>query len=251
MRTPILLTLIVLPLAAQAQVQTPSPAHAAPARALADRLQAIPRLRADDLLQVQGQLTLAEHPRKVYYQALAGYALAGQLRGQDPKRAEALMERALADVAPLRDADGMALHAGLLGLKIGFDPSLGMSLAPRALSLLGEARALAPRNPRVRFFEGIHLFHTPVFFGGGAEASLPALQAAADLAAAEPKGSDAWTPAWGHAEALAWLALAEADLGRQEPARAHLEEALALDPAYGFAHRVVAPKVQGGRGVQP
>lgn len=254
MRSTLLTPFLACALAAQAPAPAPAPAAAAsPATpALAARLQAVLRRGQDDLRQLQGELALATHPRKAYYQALAAYSLAGQLRTQDPKRAQALVDQALASLAPLRDPDSLALQAGLLGLRIGFDPSLGMTLAPRALGLLGEAKGLAPRNPRVRFFEGLHLLHTPEAFGGGPTAGLPALRMAAELAATEPKDPDAWAPAWGRAEALAWLAMTEAELGQRTQAEGHLSEALAMDPAYGFARVVVAPKLKAAsQGARP
>jgi tetratricopeptide (TPR) repeat protein len=251
MRSALLTTLLSCALAAQSPAPTPTPAAASTTPALAVRLQTALRRGQDDLRQLQGELAQVDHPRKAYYQALVAYSLAGQLRGQEPTKARALVDQALAALAPLRDADSLALQAGLLGLKIGFDPSQGMTLSPRAQGLLGEAKGLAPRNPRVRLFEGIHLLHTPVAFGGGATAGLPALTAAAELAASEPRDAEAWTPSWGRAETLAWRALAELDLGQRAQAEGHLAEALALDPAYGFARGVVAPRlkapVQGGR----
>ncbi|HTL98367.1 MAG TPA: hypothetical protein VL181_06135, partial [Holophagaceae bacterium] len=57
--------------------------------------------------------------------------------------------------------------------------------------------------------------------------------------------ADPWSPRWGKAEAYAWLATAEADLGRAKEAQAHLDQALALDPAYAYAKLVLAPRLKG------
>lgn len=252
MRSCLFIPLLAGVLVAQTPAPVPVAGRATPAPpTLQERLQSALRRGPDDLRQFQGELALAAHPRKTYYEALVAYALAGQTRATDPKGAAALVDRALAVLAPARDADSLALHAGLLGLKLGFDPSQGMTLAPRALALLEEARAQAPENPRVRLFLGIHLLHTPVAYGGGPEAALPALKAAAELAQAPRWPGEGWTPVWGRIEALAWLALTEASLGQRAQAEGHLAEALALDPGYGFARGVVAPRLkaplQGGR----
>ncbi|HJW32983.1 MAG TPA: hypothetical protein VJ505_06410 [Holophagaceae bacterium] len=239
-----LLSLLTFGLAAQDAPPAPV-AAAAPALTLAQRAQALPRLSTEAVRQLQGELALATEPGKAYAEALAAYTLVSHTRGQDPKGAEALLDRTLAALKPRRDAESLALQAACLGLKVGFSPSSGMVLGPRAAGLLEEARGLAPTNPRVLTFQGVNLLHTPAFFGGGAKAALPVLQAAVKAAQAEVAPMDPWSPTWGRAESLAWLAMAEIEAGDLEAARAHVDQSLAVDPTYGFVRVVVVPRLKG------
>jgi tetratricopeptide (TPR) repeat protein len=243
MRDLALISLLTLGLGAQ-DAPPPPVAAAASALTLAQRAQALPRLSSDAVRQLQGELALAADPGKAYAEALAAYTLVSHLRAQDPKGAEALLDRTLASLKPRKDAESLALQAACLGLKMGFSPSSGMVLGPRATGLLEEARRLAPASPRVLTFQGVNLLHTPAFFGGGAKAALPVLQAAVKAAQAEVAPTDPWAPTWGRAESLAWLALAEVEAGDPEAARAHVAQALAVDPNYGFVHAVVAPRLK-------
>ncbi|HJV91463.1 MAG TPA: hypothetical protein VJ623_14225 [Holophagaceae bacterium] len=212
---------------------------------LAQRVQAAPRLRADALRQLQGELALEANPAKGYYEALVAYGLVAQTMDQDPKGAEALLDQTLAALKGRKDGESLALHGALLGLKIGFAPASGMTLGPRASALFEQALLGAPESPRVRLFQGLHVLHMPEFFGGGARAARPLLLGALKAAEAEVAPKDPWAPRWGKAEALAWLAQAEIDLGQRAEAKAHVDQALALDPAYGFARFVVAPRLAG------
>jgi Tfp pilus assembly protein PilF len=96
-------------------------------------------------------------------------------------------------------------------------------------------------------FQGVNLLHTPAFFGGGAKAALPVLQAAVKAAQAEAMPTDPWAPTWGRAESLAWLAMAEIEAGDLDAARTHVEQSLAEDPHYGFVRAVVAPRLKGAK----
>ncbi|HTL97476.1 MAG TPA: hypothetical protein VL181_01605, partial [Holophagaceae bacterium] len=149
---------------------------------LSARVQAAPRLRVDALRQLQGELALETNPAKGYYEGLLDYEIVAQTRDQDPEGAEALLNRSLAAIRTRKDPESLALQAALLGLKIGFEPSAAMSLGPRVESLFDEARDAAPGSPRVLLLQGINVLHTPAFFGGGADAALPILQAAVKAA---------------------------------------------------------------------
>lgn len=208
-------------------------------------LERIARLDLDGLRQLQAVLALSTVPaeRKAYAEAQVAYQLVAMTRAKDPKAAEALLDRTLKVLQARRDPESLALRGACLGLKIGFQPGAAMSLAPEAEGLFREARSLGPASPRIALQHAVHVLHTPEFFGGGAARALPLLEAAVQAAQAEAAPKDPWAPAWGRAEALAWLALAQAEAGRALAARASVEAALALDPAYAFARGVVKPKV--------
>jgi tetratricopeptide (TPR) repeat protein len=218
------------------------------AQDLPSRLQGAQRLRADAVRGLQAELAAAEAPEagKGYFEAYTAYVLATQLRGKEPAAMEALVDRSLKALETRQDPDSLALTAALLGLKLQARPEQGMTLAPRAAKCFAMARALAPENPRVLLFHGMHLLFMPPFAGGGADKALPELEAAARTADAEAAPKDPWAPAWGKAESHAWLAYALAGAGRMAEARIHCDRSLALDPMYGFARFGVLPKLSEG-----
>ena len=52
-------------------------------------------------------------------------------------------------------------------------------------------------------------------------------------------------PAWGHAEAYAWLGQTHAALGQVGEARAAFERALEVEPGYGWVQEVLLPGLGG------
>lgn len=230
---PILLPALALPLAAA----KPLP--------LAQRLQQVLRLPEADLARLQADLATApDRPARAYWQALVAYARLGQAR--DPAQGAAFLAEGLARLEGRTDAESLALEGSLCGMAIGLHPEQAMELAPRALDCFRRARQADPGNPRVRFFEAVHQFHTPEAFGGGPGVALPLLAAALQRADREAPPADPWRPAWGKVECLAWLALAEAKTGDRDSARKHLVRCLSLDPGYGFAHQFVEPLLNAG-----
>lgn len=212
---------------------------------LPTQLQRTQRSGTEALRGFQARLALDPAPaeQKAYFEALVGYTLATHLQTRDAKTAEALVDRTLKSLEGRKDAESLALMGACFGVKIGFSPMSGMTLAPKASGLFQQALKLSPGNPRVLFFQGLHVYHTPAFFGGGAEKAMPILEAAEKAAKDEKPVQNAWAPRWGRAESLAWLALAQLDLQQVEAARQSLDAALAMDGDYAFAAMVVKPKV--------
>ncbi len=212
---------------------------------LTAQLQRTQRLGTDALRGLQAKLAQDPTPieQKAYFQAFVGYTLASHLQHQDAKTSEALLDRTLKGLEGRKDADSLALMGACFGLKIGFSPNSGMTLAPKAMGLFQQALKLSPGNPRVLFFQGLHVYHTPAFFGGGAEKAMPILEAAVKAGEHEKPAENAWTPRWGKAESLAWLALVQLDRQQTEAASLSLNAALAMDEEYAFAVKVVKPKV--------
>lgn len=209
---------------------------------LGARLNRAPRLSTEGLRQLQAELAVAALPpaAKAYHEAHLAYLSAARRAAGDAKQDQAALDRAIKALEGRSDAESMALLGACLGVKIGFAPMSGISLSPKASALFEGALQKSPGNPRVLLLQGIHVLHTPAFFGGGAEAALPALQAAAQAAAAEPAPADGLAPAWGRVESLVWLAQAQRKLGKEAEAQASLKAALALDPAYGYAQALLA-----------
>lgn len=219
------------------------PLVASDAVPLSQRTQKSMRLPEAGLRKLQAELAGApEHPDKAYWQALVDIGIAGQAK--DSAVGGALLAAAARRLEGRMDADSLALMGAVCGMRIGLHPEEAMDLVPKAMACFERASRQAPENPRVRFFASIHTLNTPEAFGGGPGPALPLLEAALAAAEGEKPKSDPWIPAWGRAESLAWLALAETRAGRMPQARAHLQRCLQLDPDYGFAKTFVAPLVK-------
>ena len=179
-----------------------------------------------------------------HYMGYVIYRLAGRTMETDMdashallKEAESFLEKSV-EIQPI--AESYALLASAMGMRID-GPASAMSLGMRSGAAMGRAKDLGPDNPRVRLLEGISAFHTPGMFGGGHEAALEHF-----LAATELFGEDAPPPplpAWGHAEAYAWLGQTHVALGQTEAARTAYERALELEPGYVWVREVLLPGV--------
>lgn len=215
---------------------------------LPERLQKVQRLSPDTLRQLQVELASSAAPveAKAYHEAHLAYHLAARRLAKEPAMDLALVERAIQILEPRKDAESRALLGACLGVKIRFNPESAMTLAPKAAALFEMALEQSPGNPRALMLQGVFVLNTPSVFGGGAEAALPLLAAAVKAAEAEKGPKNGWEPAWGRVESLAWLGMAEAQLGQMAQAKVHVNQALALDENFGFARFVVLPKVQEG-----
>ncbi len=87
------------------------------------------------------------------------------------------------------------LQALLYQLRIT-DMASGAKYSQKAASAIASAEKLNPENPRVYYLRGSNTFHTPKFFGGGAENAKPDLEKAAEMFEHQ-KSSDSLMPAWG------------------------------------------------------
>lgn len=210
------------------------------------QLARLQRLPIDQVRTLQVKLALDPAPaeKKAYHELHLAYVLASRTSKEDPKGSKAMVEGALKTYEASKDPDCQALVGGLLGLKIGFSPMSGMTLAPRASALFGEAQAKQPSNPRVALLRAIHLLHTPAFVGGGAQAALPLMEAAVKLAAKEVPSTDPWAPSWGRIESLGWLAYTQVEAGQLADAQQTVDKTLSLDPGNGFVTRMVLPRLQ-------
>jgi hypothetical protein len=76
------------------------------------------------------------------------------------------------------------------------DMSKGAKYSRKAAEAIAIAEKLNPVNPRVYYLRGSNTYHTPKFFGGGAEKAKPDLEKAAKMfETTEPKGT--LLPSWG------------------------------------------------------
>ena len=186
-----------------------------------------------------------------YYAALADYRLANQLPDDAEDRREHVLTdaidhlKAATEQAPTM-ADAWALLAGCYGQMIGLHPMRGVYLGPKSSNAMEKARTLAPTNPRVWIISGTQEYFTPSLFGGDKERALRAFEKAARLAERETR-DDPLAPSWGHAEAYAWIGIAHMNAERYPEARAAFQNALDVNPDYGWVKAVLLPKLNEKR----
>ncbi|WP_297088664.1 hypothetical protein [uncultured Draconibacterium sp.] len=88
-----------------------------------------------------------------------------------------------------------ALQALLYQLRIT-DMSKGAKYSMKASEAINTAEKLNANNPRVYYLRGSNTFHTPSFFGGGAEKAKPDLEKAAKMFK-NTQQNDGLMPSWG------------------------------------------------------
>lgn len=202
-------------------------AHIADARALAER--ALTRFPDDPLL--------------LHYQGYALYREAGLVWSVDEsavppllRESERLLSRSFA-LLPL--AESAALLARIQGNLSALYPRLAADLGARARGFRADAERLGSDNPRVWLLRGQASLYTPEMHGGGLRNAERQLSRAVSLFAGDrPRPA---FPAWGEAEAHAWLGQVYARSGRPAEARRAYEEALAREPQYIWVRESLLP----------
>lgn len=199
-------------------------------------------LRQVVILSRRAVTALPEDALLNHYAGYALYCLASQTMETDTDASHALLDEAESflersvEIQPITES--YALLASVIGMRID-GPVSAMTLGMRSGAAMDRAKALGPPNPRVRLLEGVSAFHTPSAFGGGHEAALEHFLAAIELFAEDEPTPP--LPAWGHAEAYAWLGQTHVALGQAEAARTAFERALELEPAYMWVREVLLP----------
>lgn len=93
------------------------------------------------------------------------------------------------------ESEIFALQALVYQLRIT-DMSKGAIYSMKASSAIEEAAKLNPENPRVYYLRGSNTFHTPKFFGGGADKAKADLEKASKMFETE-KPKNGLMPNWG------------------------------------------------------
>lgn len=152
------------------------------------------------------------------------------------ERSIELLERSAA-AQPL--AETQALLASNLGQLAGGGMAAGIRYGAAAKEAGGAADTLGPRNPRVLLLAAISSWFTPKMWGGGEDKGYAMMQRAiAEFANDKPART---LPAWGHAEAYAWLGQMEQKRGNRDAARVAFTKALDLEPGYQWVSGVLLP----------
>lgn len=170
-----------------------------------------------------------------YDQAYANYRLAILSNLQQNK---AMAEQALDQSQQLLEqltatdsnSENTALLAAVYGMQINFKPLKTISLSTKADELLTEAKMLNPDNPRVSLISAINRFYTPAIFGGGND---KVLQLTEQAIAQYQIPCD--SICWGEAETYTWQGLAYQQLEQMNKAQQSWQQALTVNPNYGWA----------------
>jgi tetratricopeptide (TPR) repeat protein len=180
-----------------------------------------------------------------YYVGLADYRLAtfAFVSGDRTEAGRAITEGKqyleLATAADPAFGESFALYGYLLGLEIGLNPDLAMSLGMKSTQYLGQAEEKEPANPRVHLLKGIYWLYVPEAYGGGPDTAIASLVKAEALFAKET-AADPMKPDWGKDEAYMYLGLAFKQKNDLVKARAMFEKTLVINPDFGWARSELA-----------
>jgi tetratricopeptide (TPR) repeat protein len=244
--------------------QTPATRPAAPTAAalaggarLADsvRTMADRAYLADDSTGLAQAYKLAQRARTVFpdeplllhYQGYIRYRQAQRLSDFDMalplyEEAVSLFERSAA-IRPLPETH--ALIASATGSMIGDSMLRGMRFGMKANAAEDHAVELGANNPRVLLLRAVSAWYKPSAFGGGEDKARDLLQQALRAFAADAPQRP--LPAWGQAEAYAWLGQMEGKAGKRDAARAAYDKALSLAPDYAWVKYVLKPSLERTR----
>jgi tetratricopeptide (TPR) repeat protein len=180
----------------------------------------------------------------LHYRGYALYRLAMFSPGEETSASqEALLKQAVdvlrrsAALKPM--AETHALLSSCLGTMAGMGMMNGMKYGSAAGEAGETARTLGPKNPRVLMLEGIGTWFKPAMWGGGKDKGYALMQQA--VAAFGADAPVAPLPAWGRAEAYAWLGQMELDRGNTAAARAAYENALKVEPQFSWVRQELLP----------
>jgi hypothetical protein len=152
----------------------------------------------------------------------------------------------LAD-AKAGDASCLISHAYMVRLQ--GDADRARDLVMRSVSVLKEAQAMAPDNPRVAWVLGGMRWYTPPERGGGEAVAIEIYEKALNALKTrkeESRTSDPFVPTWGEPELL--MSLAWSHLHRQTPdlkaAESNAQAALKLVPNWHYVRDILMSDIK-------
>ena len=182
-----------------------------------------------------------------YHAAYAGYRLARLPRDADGHAdptghvATAITHLHSALEANPQDAEALALLAVCYGMRAGKRIHHTARDGPAIGRAMGQARGLAPGNPRIWMLHAASLANRPALLGGSTTEARQSYEMALAL-------FPVWTvptelhPDWGWAEAHAMLGLARLKENDAPAARVAFEHALAIAPDYALVKHEWLPQ---------
>lgn len=190
----------------------------------------------------QTQLVQLAEQTSGYDQALANYRLAiAQNLNADTDSAAKSLDSAMEQLETMTEqdaenAEAWALLAQVYGYKISFSPMKAVYYGPKSGEALSKAYNLAPNNPRVHLVKAVSEYNSPAMFGGSKKAAVTSLDTAIELF----DNDSAADTQWGHAEAYVWRGLAKLSLEQNDAAIADFEQAIELEPDYGWPQFLIS-----------
>ena len=172
-----------------------------------------------------------------------GYALYRQaLFVQQTQDATPIFERARDILTKSLNSRILPETHGLLsaidGQLIGRNPARAMELGMQSQGSTNAAIRSGPANPRVWLIRGQGAIFTPSEYGGGLDIAEDYLKRSVELFASDsPKPGE---PAWGKAEALAWLGQVYEKKGDKTKAAEMYKKAIEVSPNYRYAQALAA-----------
>lgn len=120
-------------------------------------------------------------------------------------------------------------------------------LFSESMTILKEALAAAPNNPRLLWVHGANQWYAPPERGGGQDVALATYERGLELARRHTRrGGDPLEPTWGEAELL--MNLAFANLNRATPdlaaAERYAQSALTLVPYWHYVRDILLPQIR-------
>lgn len=140
-------------------------------------------------------------------------------------------------------AENYALLALVYAQRAASDPAAAMQYGRRIAEELDMALRVGPKNPRVWLSRGIITMNMPAQYGGGLDPAREMLEKAIDLFDHERRTG--LEPAWGHAEAFAWLGQIHELRGDRPGAAKLYTQGLVIEPHYRWIRDVLLPRASG------
>jgi tetratricopeptide (TPR) repeat protein len=210
-----------------------------------------------------GERGLAAHPNDALLLHQTGYALyreallltsTASAQSRTPGDAQALKdlltraEQTLNKSAALRRLpETHALLSAVYGQQAGSARGVGaMRPGMRAGTEIERALDMDRDNPRVWLLRGTNALYTPAMWGGGQDKAQESLLKAVQLFANDTQRGP--LPTWGRAEAHAWLGIIHSRKREYAQARTAYNEALRLEPNYGWVRDQLIPRLNRAAG---
>jgi tetratricopeptide (TPR) repeat protein len=131
-----------------------------------------------------------------------------------------------------------SLMSAIDGQLIDRNPSRAMELGMQSQGSTNAAIRSGPANPRVWLIRGQGAIFTPSEYGGGLDVAEEYLKRSVELFASDaPKAGE---PAWGKAEAFAWLGQVYEKKGDKTKAAEMYKKAIDVSPNYRYAQLLAA-----------
>ncbi|MYI84667.1 MAG: tetratricopeptide repeat protein [Rhodothermaceae bacterium] len=140
-------------------------------------------------------------------------------------------------------AEGWALLSTSYAHKISVSPLRAVGLARKYNWAMSIALELEPDNPRIVLLKGIMDYNIPRIAGGNKERGIEGLERAIDIFS-EERAEDPLMPSWGHAHAHMRLGIAYMDQRELEKARSSFEQALEINPDFGWVKDELIPSLE-------